>query len=609
VEDGWKAVDAEADVIRIAATRYVRDWWSGVGAFQSYDELAIDSGIEDKFKEEIEMALVRLLIQDYWTGKVLHEEEIRKRLLETFEEVAEVEIGLQSSDKRLDSDFEKAGQFTQGYTLSEMPQVKPGIEISAAPRVVMERDKSGREIPRIESYGLRAIINASPSEAHPGPFRVSWEMNPPGQGSSRMTRPGSESKLETAADRVEVAAVLLDAEGRTMERVTLTLPVRKERVEEKQEEDRLDRPAPTQSDKAKVRSADCGPLRDQYFKRCKKMADEHIRKNCMPIYSGCAMDVAGCLNAYINDALPDDYCAQPGYIGCATGQLDAFLGCLQRCNDDLLARKINTYGITPCRLSCQEKVAAGIKACKAGRIPPPSSGSDQQVVSAQQPKAGPDGPSAPPPATEPPPAHDREAASTPAEREQVSGEFGASLDKRWKVVSPNQESSVRLTNNGALRMTAAARQGGSDFSPGPNNNAPRILQPVSGDWTLETRIHFAPTAYFQGAGILVCFDARPESANGWRVIERQFYGGRQIVNFSGAQKDFTGSTTYLRVRKKGTNYTAWYSADGRIWTEAGTRKELRVPTHAGVMTTRQPWDRNLNLDSAAVYDYVRIIRE
>jgi hypothetical protein len=163
-----------------------------------------------------------------------------------------------------------------------------------------------------------------------------------------------------------------------------------------------------------------------------------------------------------------------------------------------------------------------------------------------------------------------------------------------------------MTGNGGLRITASPKEGGSDFAPGPNCNAPRVLQPVTGDWTMETRFNFAPTSRFQGAGIVVCFDQNPESRNCWRVIERQFWGSGQIVNFSGNEKRFSSNTTYLRLQKKGTSYTAWFSADGKTWTEAGTREESKTPIFAGIMTIRQPHDRNLNLYSVADFDYLRI---
>jgi hypothetical protein len=131
-------------------------------------------------------------------------------------------------------------------------------------------------------------------------------------------------------------------------------------------------PAPAKPAAPPSTRADCSKLREEYFQRCKKMGDEHIRQNCAPgrSYSGCALDVAGCLNAYITDALLDDYCGKPGYIGCITGPLNAYLGCLQSCNSRFLAGAINTFGITPCRTACQADMEVATKACKAGRTPP-----------------------------------------------------------------------------------------------------------------------------------------------------------------------------------------------------------------------------------------------
>ncbi|MDA8122868.1 MAG: hypothetical protein M0Z38_09920 [Deltaproteobacteria bacterium] len=396
------------------------------------------------------------------------------------------------------------------------------------------------------------------------------------------------------------------------------------------------------------KKGDCGAQREMFYKRCKQMADAQLAKNCAPgrIYSGCALDVAGCLNHYINDALLDSFCDKPGYVGCATGVLEGYLGCLQACNNAFSSGSINTFQILPCRLDCQKEADAGTKACKEGRIPapprhpsaPPSSESpetsgtpDGGGVPGPQPAADSTGkpqpssptdaretepqvapgtkspavtrarppvfPPAKPPAAPPPPVPGTVPPPPPP------------VKPGWKIVNPNPNNYVGVTPQGRLRMAASPKGGGSDFAPGPNNNAPRALQAVSGDWTLETRFRFAPTAPFQGAGILLCFDENPASANCWRVIERQFWGKGQIINFSGDQKVFTGTTTFLRLTKRGKSYIAWFSADGINWTEAGRREERRTPLFAGVMTSRQPYDGNMNLESVAEFDYVKIRQE
>lgn len=111
---------------------------------------------------------------------------------------------------------------------------------------------------------------------------------------------------------------------------------------------------------------DCAARRKDYHARCKQMADQHVDKVCTPVYSGCALDVVGCLTALVEGALPDNYCSKPGYVGCATGQLEAYLGCLNTCNSSLLSGRINTFQLTDCRLKCQEAVDKGTQQCKAG---------------------------------------------------------------------------------------------------------------------------------------------------------------------------------------------------------------------------------------------------
>lgn len=131
---------------------------------------------------------------------------------------------------------------------------------------------------------------------------------------------------------------------------------------------RVGSPATAQSGRG-----DCSKERETYFARCKKMAEDHVREICgrPNSLSGCARDVAGCLTHYIINALLDDYCGKPGYVGCVTGPLEGYLGCLQSCNSRLLAGVIDTFGITHCRTACQAELDVGVKACKEGRIPPP----------------------------------------------------------------------------------------------------------------------------------------------------------------------------------------------------------------------------------------------
>lgn len=199
--------------------------------------------------------------------------------------------------------------------------------------------------------------------------------------------------------------------------------------------------------------------------------------------------------------------------------------------------------------------------------------------------------------------------ATPPRDPNFSDEFdGARLDPRWITVSPHPLSKIELNGRGALRLSASGQGSGgyysSDYPPGGNANAPRILQPVDGDWTIETRLSFNPTQEFQGAGVLVCFDGAPQGGGCWRVVERQFIEGRSVVNSSGKQVPFAGSETHFRVRKQGSEYTIWSSADGRAWSEVGHTADRRPPTHAGLMALRS-YHAGAGQDTVAEFDYFR----
>ena len=393
VEAKWWE-DAESEFLPQVVSHYVYQWWNAQGPFAQFDELTVKRPMDEYYGEEVRTELARLLIQDYLTGKMRYIEKLQyEPLMDDLARVGGLENSvsdaMQADRARFlasgeGSDLAESGQVTQGLVLDAMPRIDAGITITAAPRVIKVRDDTGHEVERIESYGLRALVSASPDATYPGPFRVSWEMQPLDQGAQAMAQEKSQSEVETAADQVKVTAMLIDGNGVEVQRASLVLPVRKERrvkpatakaVIKPEPPAVVSEPKPTQQ----AERVDCGPWRDQYFKRCKQMGDEHIRKNCAPgrLYSGCALDVAGCLTPYVVDALLDDYCAKPGYIGCATGALDAYLGCLQRCNDGLLAGSINTFGITPCRLECQKALDPRIKACKSGLAAPPVTGEER----------------------------------------------------------------------------------------------------------------------------------------------------------------------------------------------------------------------------------------
>jgi transcriptional regulator with XRE-family HTH domain len=78
-----------------------------------------------------------------------------------------------------------------------------------------------------------------------------------------------------------------------------------------------------------------------------------------------------------------------------------------------------------------------------------------------------------------------------------SGVFHSPLDARWQWENPGESPLYHLNAQGPLSITASPH---SDLNPHGNFYAPRILQPITGDFTMQTHLQFDPTKNFQSAG-------------------------------------------------------------------------------------------------------------
>jgi regulation of enolase protein 1 (concanavalin A-like superfamily) len=118
-------------------------------------------------------------------------------------------------------------------------------------------------------------------------------------------------------------------------------------------------------------------------------------------------------------------------------------------------------------------------------------------------------------------------------------------------------------------------------------NAPRVARPIRGDFTAGVRVfgRLEPgtsksTQYdpYHGAGLIVWQDPgnylRLERAVGFINGRRHPYinyevreGGRLAVSrgFTSEDRSF-----FLKLRRAGAVFSAWYSADGRRWLDLGT---------------------------------------
>ncbi len=77
----------------------------------------------------------------------------------------------------------------------------------------------------------------------------------------------------------------------------------------------------------------------------------------------------------------------------------------------------------------------------------------------------------------------------------------SNLAQAWKWIDPGNDSTYSLTSRlGFIRISTP---NGNDLAPFTNMTAPRLLQPISGNFDIRTLVEFYPQVNYQGAGLLV----------------------------------------------------------------------------------------------------------
>lgn len=147
-----------------------------------------------------------------------------------------------------------------------------------------------------------------------------------------------------------------------------------------------------------------------------------------------------------------------------------------------------------------------------------------------------------------------------------SDEFSSStLQSFWTFTDPLGTSSYSLTANpGYLRITSPT---GNGFSGTSNYNAPRVLQPVTGDFVATTSVSgtFSESG-FRG-GLLIY-----ETNNDYFRLEK--YGSNQVLMYGyiGGSPTYQAASTsspdnplYLKLERTGTTLAGYWSSDGVSW--------------------------------------------
>lgn len=207
----------------------------------------------------------------------------------------------------------------------------------------------------------------------------------------------------------------------------------------------------------------------------------------------------------------------------------------------------------------------------------------------------------------------------------VSDEFNGKKASAWKVVREN--TSAYKIEGGALKITA-----GKDDISGASNKAENVfVQSANGDWTLNTKLScsVAPGAPSQSAGLLAYQDDDnfvrfAYSAPGYRMgssavlILNCEAGGYSKASVATRLDDVKveNNTLWLRLVKKGSAYTAYYSVDGKKFVEAGKVDIMLKDISAGVIACdgalpvrfggRQGTAPAKSAELVASFDYVKI---
>ena len=187
------------------------------------------------------------------------------------------------------------------------------------------------------------------------------------------------------------------------------------------------------------------------------------------------------------------------------------------------------------------------------------------------------------------------------------------INPKWILSEPNTASTAGIGKHGLL-LDASAQNGGSDLWPSTNYNASLLLQPISPklDYTITTHVEFAATNNYMGAGIVLT--TQTAGFNQSSVFHRFEYGDNPVEgleSFTNGTPDpnyvsYNAGQVAFRLQKSGSTYKYAYSEDGKNWTLISTVTDATPYTYVGLLSIRQPYDGQTQVDSKPVFKYFKI---
>jgi len=152
------------------------------------------------------------------------------------------------------------------------------------------------------------------------------------------------------------------------------------------------------------------------------------------------------------------------------------------------------------------------------------------------------------------------------------------LNSKWSIIDPYGGSTFNLTSMPGYLTISTTSPPSRDLWQGVNFYSPRIIQPINGNFTVETKLWAIMNASVQTAGIVIWKDQ-----NNYLRLERAYRYDYQEILFIGmingtfsvisAEVSNPGAilhipninTTYLLLVRIGMTYSGYYSVDGLNW--------------------------------------------
>lgn len=175
----------------------------------------------------------------------------------------------------------------------------------------------------------------------------------------------------------------------------------------------------------------------------------------------------------------------------------------------------------------------------------------------------------------------------------VSDEFKSAPASAWTVLGENKAD--WKVESGALAITTAA----GDLTLANNNAANVFVQSANTDWTIDTKLTCSDTPGMpaQNAGIIAYQDNDNfvKLVYSAQMFRRGGQGSGAAIQLTSEENGFAKTTVntntegvennvvWLRLQKSGDVYTAFYSADGKKFVEAGKLEIGLKDIQAGVI--------------------------